>query len=176
MRAEGIEITDEHTQNLNGLEVEYEDMMDIMSNNGQDKLTDCLQVKIDEHKKKFVGDENGEECVTFGEEFHSITFGDVFNDFEGNKKPREAMLTDPDDFMSNQRLDYLLVLESNDETKSVTISNQGQEEDEIKLKKVGPTVTSGGSNKMKVDISSTRVEPQFTAVNPENGVPTLPFT
>jgi len=47
MRSKGIEITIEHTKNLNGLEVEYEKMLDIMSNKGQDQITDCLQVKID---------------------------------------------------------------------------------------------------------------------------------
>lgn len=38
---------------------------------------------------------------------------------------------------------------------------------------------ANASNKdavLKLDVASTRVEPYFTPINPENGLPILPFT
>ena len=52
MKSKGIALTTEDCQNLQRLENEYEAVMDILSNFGEEKITDCLKVNIDAHDAK----------------------------------------------------------------------------------------------------------------------------
>jgi hypothetical protein len=63
-----------------------------LSNYGDDEIEDCLQ-------KAFDGEYDGLR----------VTIGDV--EYVGEKLiPKEVGLTDPDDYLAQERLDYIFVL------------------------------------------------------------------
>lgn len=62
-------------------------MIEILSNNGEDEITDCSRAV-----------NNGKS---------PITYGDIKKDSNGNVLPNEVTLTDKDDYLSQQSLDYI---------------------------------------------------------------------
>jgi len=67
---------------------EYEPLCSILSGNGEDQLIDC--------------------CKTGNNGVSPITYGDTIEDpDDGSLKPRETVLTDPEDLLSMQSLDYI---------------------------------------------------------------------
>jgi hypothetical protein len=89
--------------------------MDILANFGQEKITDCLQVKIDQHL-------HDSESSSKDKDFFQYTFGDCIKD--GDKEiPREVGLTDPEEFLFKERLDYILILDQGDVTNGESTSD-----------------------------------------------------
>ena len=82
----------------------------------------------------------------------------------------------PEDYLSKQRLDYILVVDpkqeefQNDVDTDVSAENQEEELAEVVQNK------PSDYKKLSVDLNSTKVEPNFTPTNPENGLPILPFS
>lgn len=72
---------------LDKVDHEYQIMVNILSNNGKDKLYDCGRVA-----------NNGESPVTYA---------DVTTNMAGNFVPMETVLTDTEDYMTFQSLDYI---------------------------------------------------------------------
>ena len=54
-------------------------MCDILSNFGQEKITDCLQVRIEEHKSKSEDEESLGQTQQ-EDEFICCTYGDAITD------------------------------------------------------------------------------------------------
>lgn len=75
---------------LDELENEYESMIKILSQNGEDQIIDCAKLA------------NNGECP--------ITYADVDKDFQGNFIPMETVLTDKEDHLTCQSLDYIFVI------------------------------------------------------------------
>lgn len=93
--------------------------MDILANFGQEKITDCLQVKIDQYL-------HDSESSSKDKDFFLYTFSDSIKD--GDKEiPREVGLTDPEEFMFKERLDYILILDQGDVTNGESTSDQSSE-------------------------------------------------
>lgn len=69
------------------IENEYEPLCRILSGDGEDELVDC--------------------CRTANMGVSPITYGDTIEDEHGNLKPRETILTNPEDHLSKQSLDYI---------------------------------------------------------------------
>jgi len=76
-------------------------MLDIMSKFGEEKITDCLQVNIDKM------DPDSEDDL-------KVTYSDTNSDKEGNEMPKEAYLTVPDDYFNKERLDYIFILDEDE--------------------------------------------------------------
>lgn len=65
--------------------------MDILSNFGQENITDCLQVNIDNNSENI--------CIDGKEQFIRYTFADVTVDKDGETIPIETGLTVKDDLL-----------------------------------------------------------------------------
>ena len=100
MKKEGLTITSQDQVNFRQYENEYESMIDILSNFGQEKIIDCLQENIDLHS-------NDQDFIT-------CTYGDMCQNDTGEDFPRELGLTNPGEFGVKQRLDYIFVLDQGD--------------------------------------------------------------
>jgi hypothetical protein len=72
---------------LDELENEYKSMIDVLSNKEEDLIIDCAKIA------------NKGECP--------ITYADVTTDLAGNVVPKEVVLTDKEDYLTCQSLDYI---------------------------------------------------------------------
>jgi hypothetical protein len=82
---------------LEQAENEYQTMLHILSNFGEETIKDCLQENLDNRKGQA--------------DLIDVTYGDSILDDKGQRKPRETGLTNSDDFGCAERLDYILQLE-----------------------------------------------------------------
>lgn len=82
-------------------EKEYEKMMHIMSNLGCEEIIDCLEANMDQNELK-------------------VTYGDKFLKDDGTPHPREDKMMNAEDFLCEERLDYILWLNISDLDREVT--------------------------------------------------------
>ena len=92
-------MSQEEQEIIKRIENEYESMLEVLSNFGNDKVEDCLQ-----------------EAFNAGNGDIRVTIGDI----DINGSPKETVLTDPDDLCGQERLDYILHLNKQD-TSSIKI-------------------------------------------------------
>lgn len=78
---------------------EYDDVMEILDEGGWQCVDHLAEVFAQEDEAAEAGEAQpkGPRC----------TFGDVSKGAAGNLMPREVVLTDPDEFCCEQRLDYI---------------------------------------------------------------------
>ena len=72
---------------LDEIENEHTTMLNILSNKNEDIIIDCAKIA------------NNGECP--------VTYADITKDLAGNIVPNEVVLTDKDDYLTCQSLDYI---------------------------------------------------------------------
>ena len=97
-------------------------MLRILSANGVDEVLDCAKLA------------NNNESP--------VTYGDIYNDFQGNPLPLETVLTDSEDLLTQQTLDYVFVVRRKAQLDASLFTNQ-----DSLLEEVAEKLTKGSSGK-----------------------------